>query len=137
MYAAVGVGLSFALSLGVICVLLLVALQGMSLLTVLAGRIGDAGYMASGLAWSLVLAALVMPWNLAFGPAFMPGVLFLRPELADATAAVTWGAPANWTDAAWYWARYAGYPIVAVLVWLLVQLKFAAGMRQPSVSVEE
>jgi hypothetical protein len=136
VYVVIGTVLPFAMSMGLICALLMVALQAMSLLTVLAGRIGDAGYMASALAWSLVLAALVAPWNLAFGTTFMPGVMFLRPELIDATATVAWGAQPAWPDLALYCSRFVGYPVVAALVWLLIQLKAHAGARQPTVRSE-
>lgn len=136
VYTAISISLPFALSLGMICAMLVVVLNAMSLLTVLVGRIGDAGYMASALAWSLVLAALMVPWDLAFGPAFMPGALFLRPELVDATAVVTWGAHPDWADLAWYCARFVGYPILAVLIWLLIQMKYSAGVRQPVVRAD-
>jgi hypothetical protein len=135
-FTAISLALPFAMSMGLVCALIVVALQTLIVLTVLAGRIGDAGTMASALAWSLVLAALVTPWNLAFGPQFVPGVLFLRGELIEATAAVTWGAHPDWADLAWYCARFVGYPVVAVLVWLLVGLKSSAGVRQPSVSAD-
>jgi hypothetical protein len=133
-FTLMSLAMPFALSLGV--VILIVAMQVLMLLTVLVGKIGDAGSMASALAWSLVLAAVMVPWKFAFGSAIVPGALFLRNELITATASVTWGAHPDWADQVWYWTRFGAYPVAALLVWLLVSVKSSAGVRQPSIRAD-
>jgi hypothetical protein len=136
VYVIMGLALPFAMCVGLIFSVLMLAAQSLSLLTALVGRVGDAGYLASSTAWSIVLTAIFVPWDMAFGPAFVPSVLFLRPELIEATAKVTWGAQPIWQELAMYCARFAAYPIVALLVWIVVQLKASAGQRQASVVID-
>ncbi len=135
-YALMTALLPFAMSMGLIFALLLIGIEIVSLIVIVVGRIGDSGRMSGALGWSFVLAALFVPWNLAFGPMFMSGVTMLRPELIRGTATVAWGAHPTWNDNVLYYVRFVAYPVIVFLLWLLVQLKTRAAMRQPRVRVD-
>jgi len=137
-YQVLDVALPLAKSLGLICAALLSLSLLLAVGVVLAGRMGGAGHLASALMWSILLAALFVPWDVAFPSVVVPGVLFGRSDLVQGTAAVTWGAAGvDWADQVLYFARFAGYPLLAMLIWLTVQVKYVLGCRQASLKVEE
>ena len=81
--------------------------------------------------WSLLLLAILIPWQHAFLPAVGLGAMYSLSELAaEAGPAVKgWGDADSW-DRIVFHARFAGYPLVALLVWLAVQIKFARGYKR-------
>ncbi len=105
----------------------------LSVQVALAGRLGGVAPLLSAFFWSLVLVAFLIPWQLAFARSPMPGALFDYNELYTRTLEVkaSWGA----TDVSiltliFYHARFLAYPILVVLIWLLVDLKFRSGCRR-------
>jgi hypothetical protein len=98
-YQILEVVLPLAKSLGLICAGLLSLSLLLAVGVALAGRMGGAGHLASALMWSILLAALFVPWDVAFPSVVVPGVLFGRSDLIQHTAAVTWGAAGvDWAD---------------------------------------
>ena len=94
--------------------------------------------MASAFAWGLLLTALLVPWDQLFIGVTVPGVLFNRRELARWTAEVAWGATnVAWTDLVLYYARFAGYPVLALLLWATIQGKFCRARRQMTVDIKK
>lgn len=132
IYATMGWTLPVARGLGLICALLLAISLATSLNIVLAGRLGGAGYLASAFVWSIVLAALLVPWAQLFTGVAIPGVLFDRAELIAKARHIE---SAVLVDQILFYARFIGYPVLALLIWLVIQLKYAAGFRQVAVEV--
>lgn len=118
---------------GVIFAALLAAVLAVSTLVSAAGGLKGVAQITGAMIWSFWLMAVVMPWNAMFpgGQAvreLVPGVLFDLPELIHKTALVTWGAgDVGWQELVIYYGRFVGWPLVALLLWLLVAVKFARG----------
>jgi hypothetical protein len=97
----------------------------------LTGRTGGVAGLTSALFWSLVLLAALIPWQQVLGGPFVSGAMHNFGELRDRTAEVTWGAqgvgPAT---RVLYYARFVAYPLLAVVLALVVQAKFARGYRR-------
>ena len=95
-------------------------------------RLGGAGYFTSANFWSLVLLGLVVPWQQVLG-GFAMGALYNYQELLRGTAAIEadWsGASPNTQELVLYYARFAGYPVLALLLWIVVQAKWRGGYRR-------
>ncbi len=96
------------------------------------GRLGGiAGYMSAFL-WSLILLAIITPWQQVLGSSFASGVLFNLGELTSYVEKIksSWGASTPGPlEVALYYARFIAYPVIALLVWLVVMVKFAAAYR--------
>lgn len=127
--------------LGAICALLLAASLFLGALMPLAGQLGGAGKLTSAFFWSLILLALVTPWQQIFPYSGLVGSLSNLQEMWPRVQQVkASGAAAALSQATvLYYARYLGYPGVALLVWLIVGVKFAKGycrMRKAALSVE-
>ena len=131
----------------------------------LVGRLIGVSPVTSAFIWSVVLALMLFPWQafLISGgnyyvtpatsaadasitwdapdqPAFkIPGVLYTYPELRQDAQRMS--QPMKMQEAVVKWARYAAFPIVALLLLLLVQgsssrgLKFALGEAEMHVEV--
>ncbi len=137
-YWILGSALPIVRTAGLIGALLLSAYLLVAIIVALAGGLAGTGLLAGAFSWSLLLTAMFVPWNLTFGGVVVPGVLFDRHELIVGTAEVAWGAgEIDWATAVLYYARFAGYQVLAILLWLLVQLKFAAAVRRMTVPVEQ
>ncbi|NQU75507.1 MAG: hypothetical protein HQ546_04225 [Planctomycetes bacterium] len=137
LYRAFGAGLAAARSIGLLCAVLLWLSLLLSLGIALVGRLGDVGHLTGALLWSLVLAILFVPWDVVFGAVTVPGVLFGRTELIAKTAEVTWGASGvSWAHQVLYFARFAAYPLLALVLWFAVQVKYALACREVSVVLE-
>ena len=102
------------------------------LLVTLVGRMDGAGGLSSALFWSLLLLALLIPWHHAFVPEVGPGAMYSLSELTAAAgpAVKGWGGGADGWDRTLFHARFAGYPLVALLALLAVQMKFARGYKR-------
>jgi hypothetical protein len=144
-----------------LCVVLLL-LAGIMLV----GRLIGVSHVTGAFIWSVVLALMLFPWQafLISGehysplpgtspgdssvvydapdqPAFkIPGVLYTYPELRQDTFRMG-QLNVKTPEAVIKWARFAAFPIVAVLLLLLVQggssrgLKFALGEAEMHVDV--
>ena len=140
-----------------LCVVLLL-LAGIMLV----GRLIGVSHVTSAFIWSVVLALMLFPWQafLISGerystspwmspgevpaapdqPAFkIPGVLYTYPELSQDLDRM--GPSMKTQEAVVKWARYAAFPIIALLLLLLLQgsssrgLKFALGEAEMHVEV--
>ena len=111
--------------------LILILLFGVKLS--LLGRLGGLAGLISAFFWSLILFAMVIPWQQVLKGSFVSGSVYNLGNLVQETRKVlgTWGATdVSWLDHVVYYARFILFPLVTVAVWLLVQLKFARGYRQ-------
>ena len=113
----------------IICVLLVLALL-LAVMLSLVGRLGGMAGLTSALFWSLVLLILLTPWQHIFQGRFACGAMYSLHELIDQTRTIepAWGAqdPSLLTRSTYY-VRFVGLPALAVLVWIIVLVKFAIG----------
>lgn len=133
-------GLDLALSLSKYVAPALAVLLAVSLLVAanvaLVGRLGGPAGMIGAFFWAVILAALVTPWQNIFGTDRAIGALYSLAELR------TWAWPLR---AAWWpaaapptpiveqvgcYARLLGYPALALLVLIVLQVKFARSCRR-------
>jgi hypothetical protein len=104
----------------------------------LVGRLIGLSRVIGAYLLSLVLAVLLFPWqaflnNVNLTPTEatfkVPGVLYTWNEVSHETEGARF-ATQDMKAAALKWARYAGMPIVAAIVLLVVQVKSNRGIRQ-------
>jgi hypothetical protein len=106
-------------------------LSGVLLLLVnilLSARLIGLGRMTSAFVWSLVLIVLLFPWQNFLSPADfkLPGVLYTWNELST-TGRIDMD---DRKVQALKWARYAGFPAIATILLLAIQLKSSRGIAQ-------
>jgi len=101
------------------------------------GRLGGIAGLMGAFFWSILLLAIVTPWQQVLGGEFASGALHNLTELTDAVSRVKpeWGATdVELFNQVLYYARFVAYPIVGLLVWLVVMLKFAGGYKESILS---
>jgi hypothetical protein len=92
----------------------------------LVGKLGGMAGLISAFFWSLILFAMVMPWQQVLTKSSLAcGALYNLGELQVARRQVAAAGSAGWQEQALYYARFVAYPVVALLVWLTVHVKFA------------
>jgi len=116
-----------------LCVLLaLTLLLGVQL--TLLGRLGGVVDLIGAFFWSLVLLAILMPWQDVFQDHFACGALYGIGELIGQTRLVK--APpsigATTAEQVFYYARFLAFPLLALLVWITVMVKFASARNRES-----
>ena len=144
--------------LGVTMVIVLAVVLLLIVAIMLVGRLIGVSHVTSAFIWCVVLAVLMFPWQaLLIGttagspgevpspyaaaedqhPAFkIPGVLYTWPELKRDLA-----FPASGLQGVLKWVRFAGMPVVAMFLLLMIQarssrgLKFALGESEVQVEV--
>ena len=125
------VGLIDFLGIALVIVLALVLLVIINIMLV--GRLVGVARLTSAFIWTLVLAVLLFPWQAFLADATftsdafkIPGVLYTWAELVHRAKA----QPGDVFAAMLYWARFVGFPIVALIMLLAVQVKSNRGLRQ-------
>ena len=111
---------------------LLLSSLGLAVQITLAGRLGGVEALVSAFFWAVLLLVFLVPWQYAFASSPFSGALFDYNDLYGFTREVkaSWGATnVPWLKLIAYHGRFLAYPIVAVLIWLLVDLKFRRGCR--------
>ena len=102
----------------------------------LQGRTGGVGPLMSAFFWSLLLWVFLVPWQQVLaGSTFACGALYNLGDVIGATGKVAWGAKADGSSQALYYARFIAYPAVVVILWVIVQMKFASGLRRATLGV--
>lgn len=99
----------------------------------LVGRLIGVARCTSAYCWCLLLLVLLFPWqaflsNATFtDPSFkIPGILYTWDELIR--FAKFKGEPS--ADAFLHWARFVAFPVLAIIVTLLIQVRSNRGLRQ-------
>lgn len=118
--------------------ILLVLTLGLALNVSLLSRLGGAAGFVSSFFWSLILLAAVTPWQQVLGGNYATGALYNYEDLLLAVRSMRpdWGGDPGISllEQILFWARFVGYPVVTVLVWLMVQFRFGRGYRQMCLS---
>ncbi len=138
--------------MGIALVLVLAMVLLLIVKIMLVGRLIGVSRVTSAYIWCLVLAVLLFPWqSLLSSPIhssagtagyqnyniLIPGVLTTWGELTDQT----YGARFNTTErsrefAALRWARFIGFPCIAIIILLYVQSQSSRGLRMALGEVE-
>ena len=100
----------------------------------LIGGVGATAGFLGAFFWSLILLAILVPWQQTIGSALASGATFNMSQLLSRVWGVRVGlggeeATAGFLRQGIYYARFLAYPIVTLLVQVLVLLKFARGVR--------
>jgi len=104
----------------------------------LLGRLSGISQLVSAFFWSLILLAMVTPWQQILHSSIACGALYNYTQLVEWVKLIKTGWNPSASPSALsrtiYYARFMAYPLIAVLVWLVVQTKFARGCRQMNLS---
>ena len=119
--------------LGIILAIVLAAVLLLLTNIMLVGRLIGVSRLTSAFIWCLVLIVLLFPWQAFLGPEFkLPGVLYTYEELIKTGR---WDAM-RWQESVLKWARFVGFPVLAVILLCVVQVKSRRGIRQALGEVE-
>ena len=99
-------------------------------LIMLVGRLIGVSHVTSSLIWCALLALLVFPWQAFLDPYFfkIPGVVYTWEELQNSKL-LNPSASLRTAEMILEWARFAGFPILALLILLSVQVKSSRGLK--------
>ena len=143
---AVAFATNFVGFFSMICVVVLAVVLLLVVIIMLVGRLIGVAHVTSSFVLCVVLATLLFPWqslwnypiadtaqivpdpieHLGIGPRFgLPGVLYTWPELEH--KAHFPGSP--WNQAALGWARFVGWPVVAIILLFSVQARSSRGLK--------
>jgi hypothetical protein len=118
-------------------ILLIVVLAMVILLIakiMLVGRLIGVAQVTSAFIWCVFLVVLLFPWqaflqNTDFTGDFkVPGVLYTWGELTHPTLGAKFQG-ASVYETGLRWARFVGFPVVAIILLLVVQAKSSRGLR--------
>jgi len=118
--------------LAVVSSMLLVLTLLLAVKLSLLGRLGGVAGFISGFFWSLVLLAMVVPWQQTLKGSFACGALYNMGELVSQAKQFksSWGGSGSWLDGTLYYARFIVYPLITLVVWMVVQTRFTRGYEQ-------
>ncbi len=108
---------------GVLAIVLLLIVKIM-----LVGRLIGVSRLTSAFIWTVVLAALLLPWQ-AFWTNYdfkIPGALYTWDELVHR---VNFRADRN-DQTVLFWARFVAFPVLALIILLAIQVKSRRGLQQ-------
>lgn len=128
MWLMAGVKFLAVVAAGLLALTVLVAV-----LLALVGGLAGVAEATSAFFWSLILLAVIIPWQQLLDSTFASGALFNLSYLVQKTHGIRsqWGAAnAGILDQVLYYARFAAYPIVALLLLVVVAMKFFGGARK-------
>ena len=104
----------------------------------LVGRLGGAAGLVGALLWSMLVLVLVSPWQNILLHRFACGATYTLDELVRQTRQIhaVWGAAGVGTlPLVLYYVRFVGLPVVTILVWISVVVRFSMGRSQMSFPV--
>jgi hypothetical protein len=113
--------------LGIALVIVLALVLFLIAIMMLVGRLIGVSRITSAYVWSLVLAVLLFPWQALLESYAFPGVLYTWTELVTGAR---WPADAELEILFLRWARFVGFPVVAVIILLSIQITSSRGLRQ-------
>ncbi|MDB5319108.1 MAG: hypothetical protein JWN40_739 [Phycisphaerales bacterium] len=120
--------------LGIVLILVLAVVLLLIIKIMLVGRLIGVARVTSAFVWCVFLALLLFPWqaflqNTDFNGDFkLPGVLFTWSELVHPTAGAKFSS-SDFNQSILRWARFVGWPVIALILLLVVQAKSSRGLR--------
>ena len=130
---------------GLVSAILLSLTYLLGLKLCLLGRLGGTAGVTAAFFWSLILLAMVVPWQQAFPGLVVGGALFGFDDLAERARLFkdAWDPQTSQPlfEHVLYYARFIAYPVVALAVLAVSLVRFAAGARPaalpPAKPIEE
>ena len=119
------VGLTAFLGIALTIVLAVVLLLIVKIMLV--GRLIGVSRLTSAFIWTVVLGALLFPWQ-AFWPDYdfkIPGALYTWNELEARVK-----QQPQRDEAVLFWARFVAFPVLALIILLSIQIKSRRGLQQ-------
>jgi hypothetical protein len=120
--------------LGIVLIAVLAIVLLLIIKIMLVGRLIGVARVTSAFVWCVFLALLLFPWqaflqNTDFTGDFkLPGVLFTWSELIHPTAGAKFSS-ADFNQSILRWARFVGWPAIALILLLVIQAKSSRGLR--------
>ncbi|MCK5113911.1 MAG: hypothetical protein KAR11_04035 [Phycisphaerae bacterium] len=115
----------------VCCVLTVITMMFAALLSLISGQGGIKSFF-SAFFWSLLLLAVLLPWQTIMKGSLVAGALFTLGELMrwSRECVEPWAQQGTgfWQQVPYY-ARFMAYPILVLFIWVVMQVKFARGFR--------
>ena len=136
-------GIALAIVLAVVLLLIVTIM--------LVGRLIGVSRVISGFIWCLVLIVMLFPWqamlvsptSVSYGaesaehPEFRwCGVLYTWGEVIQPARGAQFDSSLAATFTVLRWARFAGFPVLAIILLLMVQVKSSRGLRMALGEVE-
>lgn len=125
MFWALPVTKFVALAMGTLLVVAMMYAGALSLL----GRGHGTAQLIGAFFWSLILLAMLIPWQQVYSASIACGALYNSMELIQAYDLFHTSEPTAW-DTVFFYGRFLAYPALAFLVWLIVAMKFAGGYHK-------
>jgi hypothetical protein len=138
--------------LGIVFALVLAVVQLLIVMIMLVGRLIGVSRVTSAFIWSLILIALLFPWqSMLTSPITpslgvqaspntefkLPGVLYTWGEVTHPTLGATFDtSQMRTTQMVLRWARFVVWPAVALILLLVIQGKSSRGLRMALGEVE-
>ncbi|MFP4105637.1 MAG: hypothetical protein ACLFVU_06030 [Phycisphaerae bacterium] len=99
-------------------------------------RLGGVSGFVSAFFWSVLLVAILTPWQQILQGSLVSGALGNYPALLNSMQDMCWNGDdeAGLFDWTIFWLKFVAYPAVALLIWLIVLLKFRRGYRDSDLS---
>jgi hypothetical protein len=113
----------------------------------LVGRLVGVSHVTGAFCWSIVFIVMLIPWQSLFSTPVnaspgaaggatadvrdvrIPGVLYTYPELVQNYDFDSNDWKSNSPAIILHWARFAGFPVVALIILLMVQGRSGRGLR--------
>jgi hypothetical protein len=121
--------------LGIVFILLLAVVLSLIMKIMLVGRLIGVAQVTSAFIWCALLALLLFPWqsflqNTDFAGDFkVPGVLYTWSEYANPWSGARFTSTGFDAPTVLHWARFVGWPALALIILLAVQAKSSRGLR--------
>lgn len=109
------------------CLMLMLTVMFAVKLSLMERTGGTAGFL-SAFYWSMFLLIVLIPWQQVFGFSVVCGALFNLGELVAGWNKAH-ASEAGFFDKVLYFGRFCGYPVLALLLWISVQMKFRRGYK--------
>jgi hypothetical protein len=124
--------LPFTRVVAVVCgVLVVITMMFAASLSMISGQ-GGIKCFFSAFFWSLLLLAAVLPWQMVMNGSLIAGAMYNLGELIrwSKFSIEPWAPQGTSTlQQIPYYARFMAYPILVLMIWIVVQVKFGRGFR--------
>jgi hypothetical protein len=121
--------------LGIVFIIVLAVVLLLIVKIMLVGRLIGVAQVTSAFCWCVFLGVLLFPWqgflqNTDFTGDFkLPGIFYTWPELVHPTLGAKFVSSGFDSFTILRWARFVGWPVLAIILLLMVQAKSSRGLR--------
>ncbi|GAH86266.1 unnamed protein product, partial [marine sediment metagenome] len=131
-YKVLGWALPFTRIVAVVCgMLTVITMMFAALLSLISGQ-GGIKCFFNAFFWSLLLFVAVLPWQTIIKGSLVSGAMYNLGELIrwSKDSIEPWAPQGTsvWQQSPYY-ARFLAYPVLVLLIWIVVQVKFGRGFR--------